>query len=84
MSTTETCWCVSYIRGRYPHVPGCPNAGKTVRQLIEDIKRTARGEAIEEAAAIVEQCNREGPYNAIGAAPRIRALAEKRAEAEHE
>ena len=29
---------------------------------------------IERAAAVVDQCNREGPYNAIGAARRIRAL----------
>ncbi|MGH6714929.1 MAG: hypothetical protein ACREDC_01945 [Bradyrhizobium sp.] len=26
------------------------------------------------AASVVDQCNREGPYNAIGAASRIRAL----------
>lgn len=26
------------------------------------------------AAAVVDACNREGPYNAIGAAKRIRAL----------
>ena len=29
---------------------------------------------IERAADVVDQCNREGPYNAIGAAARIRAL----------
>ena len=29
---------------------------------------------IERAAEVVDQCNREGPYNAIGAAARIRAL----------
>jgi len=29
---------------------------------------------IERAADVVDQCNREGPYNAIGAASRIRAL----------
>lgn len=29
---------------------------------------------IERAAAVVDQCNKEGPYNAIGAASRIRAL----------
>jgi len=29
---------------------------------------------VERAAAVVDQCNREGPYNAIGAAKRIRAL----------
>ncbi len=29
---------------------------------------------IERAADVVDQCNKEGPYNAIGAASRIRAL----------
>ena len=29
---------------------------------------------IERAAGVVDQCNREGPYNAIGAASRIRNL----------
>jgi hypothetical protein len=32
-------------------------------------------EALERAAEIVDECNREGPYHAIGAAWRIRALA---------
>ena len=39
--------------------------------------REARKAAFEEAAAVVDQCNREGPYNAIGAASRIRALAQQ-------
>lgn len=34
----------------------------------------ARNAALEEAAALVDHCNREGPYNAIGAASRIREL----------
>ena len=29
---------------------------------------------VERAASVVDCCNREGPYNAIGAASRIRAL----------
>lgn len=33
-----------------------------------------RSEVIERCAAVVDQCNREGPYHAIAAAPRIRAL----------
>jgi hypothetical protein len=33
-----------------------------------------RAEVIERCAAIVDQCNREGPYQAIASAPRIRAL----------
>lgn len=39
-------------------------------------KITNAAEALEAAARIVEQCNREGPYNAVGAAARIRALSE--------
>ena len=42
----------------------------TLRKQLEN----ARSEALEEAAKVVDQCNREGPYNAIGAAKRIRAL----------
>jgi len=30
--------------------------------------------AIEEAAKVIDTCNREGPYNAIGGARRIREL----------
>lgn len=33
-----------------------------------------RNEIIEQCAAVVDQCNREGPYQAIAAATRIRAL----------
>lgn len=33
-----------------------------------------RDEIIERCAAVVDQCNREGPYQAIGAATKIRAL----------
>lgn len=33
-----------------------------------------RNAVIEECALVVDQCNREGPFNAIGAAKRIRAL----------
>lgn len=45
----------------------------TDRTLLENL-RIARNAALEEAASVVDQCNREGPYNAIGAASRIRAL----------
>lgn len=31
-------------------------------------------QGLEAAARVVDQCNQEGPYNAIGAATRIRAL----------
>ncbi|WP_407146270.1 hypothetical protein [Bradyrhizobium sp. ORS 86] len=36
-----------------------------------------RDVVIEQCAAVVDQCNREGPYQAIAAAPRIRALKSK-------
>ncbi len=36
--------------------------------------REGRDAGLEEGAAMVDRCNREGPYNAIGAADRIRAL----------
>lgn len=72
--SADTCWCTAYVRNNYPHIPGCPNAGKGSAELLADMKRLARKEAFEEAAQVVEQCNREGPYNAIGAAPRIRRL----------
>ncbi len=29
---------------------------------------------LERAAGVVDQCNKEGPYNSVGAASRIRAL----------
>lgn len=34
-------------------------------------------EGLEMAAQILDQCNREGPYEAIGGAKRIRALIEE-------
>ena len=38
------------------------------------VRAEEREAALREAAEVVDQCNREGPYNAIGAASRIRAL----------
>jgi CRISPR/Cas system-associated protein Csm6 len=43
------------------------------RTVIENA-RIVRNAALEEAASVVDQCNREGPYQAIGAAERIRSL----------
>ena len=37
-------------------------------------EREIWNEAIEAAAKIIDECNREGPYNAIGGARRIRDL----------
>jgi hypothetical protein len=47
-----------------------------VQAIIDVEKRidTVHNNAIEAAAQIVDECNREGPYNAIGAARRIREL----------
>ena len=44
------------------------------REWCTKIARAITDEVLEEAAQIVDHCNREGPYNAIGAAKRIRAL----------
>ena len=42
--------------------------------MTTSITKAERDEIIEQCAAVVDQCNREGPYMAIGAARRIRAL----------
>jgi len=41
---------------------------------IEQAKKEAWNAAIEEAAKVIDQLNREGPYNAIGGAKVIRKL----------
>lgn len=43
-------------------------------ECVEYIYLAAYNEAIEAAAKIIDDCNREGPYNAIGGARRIREL----------
>jgi hypothetical protein len=56
--------------GAYTHLPD----GKAI---CHDLKRAfslGHEFGIERAAEVVDQCNKEGPYNAIGAASRIRAL----------
>jgi hypothetical protein len=66
---TRTDWN-SAIKAKYTSRPGGPG-------IIFDLERAfslGHEFGIERAAAIVDQCNREGPYNAIGAASRIRAL----------
>jgi hypothetical protein len=43
----------------------------TLRERLEGFSDiTVRDDALEEAAKVVDECNREGPYNAIGAAER--------------
>lgn len=61
---------MSAIKAKYANQPGAD-------AIIFDLERTfALGHefGIERAADVVDQCNREGPYNAVGAASRIRAL----------
>ncbi len=43
-------------------------------QVVAAMLELVANAAIERAASVVDQCNHEGPYNAIGAASRIRAL----------
>lgn len=47
---------------------------EAIRLALEQAFSLGHEFGIERAAAVVDQCNREGPYNAIGAAKRIRAL----------
>jgi hypothetical protein len=50
---------------------------KLAQQIRYDLERAyALGQefGIERAAQVVDHCNKEGPYNAIGAATRIRSL----------
>lgn len=54
-------------------------SGTQVKILQEEMNRkriyyAIWNEAIEAAAKIIDECNREGPYNAIGGAKRIREL----------
>ena len=47
---------------------------ETIRLDLERAYALGHEFGIERAAEVVDQCNREGPYNAIAAASRIRAL----------
>ena len=47
---------------------------EAIRLALEQAFSLGHEFGIERAAAVVDQCNREGPYNAIGAAKRICAL----------
>jgi ElaB/YqjD/DUF883 family membrane-anchored ribosome-binding protein len=51
-----------------------PDDVQRLAALLEQRDAQVWAEAIERAAQIIDDCNREGPYQAIGAAPRIRAL----------
>lgn len=67
----------------------CPRANSTIHEgtppeicmpAPEALAALSRIDIVEECAAIVDQCNREGPYNAIGAAKRIRALKQEQSD----
>jgi hypothetical protein len=47
---------------------------KTICVSIEQAFALGHEFGVERAADVVDRCNRKGPYNAIGAAPLIRAL----------
>lgn len=59
--------------GLHPRTCGPAKAAAICDRLAHALA-SAREAALREAAEVVDQCNREGPYNAIGAASRIRAL----------
>jgi hypothetical protein len=61
---------LSAIKAAYAHQPDC-------EAICHDLERAfslGHEFGIDRAARVVDECNREGPYNAIGAASRIRKL----------
>ena len=61
---------LSAIKASYAHMPDA-------QAIYHDLERAfslGHEFGIERAADVVDQCNKEGPYNAIGAASRIRGL----------
>lgn len=61
---------LSVIKAAYANQPD----GEAVCHDLERAFSLGHEFGIERAAAVVDQCNKEGPYNAIGAASRIRSL----------
>jgi len=61
---------LSALKTAYAHLPD----GEAICHDLERAFSLGHEFGIERAAGVVDQCNREGPYNAIGAAQRIRAL----------
>jgi Lar family restriction alleviation protein len=53
---------------------GCIHDTLTLPDVLNTAFAEVERRTVERAAQVVDQCNREGPYNAIGAASRIRAL----------
>lgn len=61
---------LSAIKASYAHMPNA----QTIYHDLERAFALGHEFGIERAADVVDGCNKEGPYNAIGAASRIRAL----------
>lgn len=61
---------LSAIKTSYAHMPDA----KAICLDLERAFSLGHEFGVERAADLVDQCNKEGPYNAIGAATRIRAL----------
>jgi hypothetical protein len=61
---------LSAIKASYSHYPDAA----TISHDLERAFSLGHEFGLERAAELVDRCNREGPYNAIGAASRIRAL----------
>lgn len=61
---------LSAIKATYAHQPDA----KAIAFDMEQAFALGHEFGVARAADVVDQCNREGPYTAIGAAARIRAL----------
>lgn len=61
---------LSAIKATYAHLKD----GAAICHDLERAFSLGHEFGIERAAEVVDQCNKEGPYNAIGAASRIRKL----------
>ena len=59
------------INTSFMMIEGLPESVGTEESIFE---KEIWNRAIEAAAKIIDDCNREGPYNAIGGASRIRKL----------
>lgn len=61
---------LSELKAVFARKPG----GISICEALERAFSLGHEFGIERGASVVDQCNKEGPYNAIGAAKRIRAL----------
>jgi hypothetical protein len=77
-------WLLGDLMNNVENYFGAPNpkrlghidaaAARILDEVVAPLEASIRQHTIEKCAAVVDQCNREGPYNAIGAGSRIRAL----------